>query len=370
VANEPISTTVHLVEKLRCNLCLEIFEFVPPEVANTKKYDESVLASIIMERCFLGVSMNRSSAFGPISVSKRSDLFANADEKLRPIFELLVDNVANVDQIIFDDTKAKIQPEVKGGSKTAWTSAFIGRGSIVYLIDRDHAGKNFEEIILPKRRNYLGPPIAVSDALPAYEPYKKKSVDIHCLTHARRRFKDSMEDDETFCNEMIDNIGIIYKNEDGAKNLDDFERMRLHQDRSGPIFNNIMEKLQETLDEDGKQKTFLPDSDLGKAIDYWLKDFNKLTEVVRTPGVPLDSNPVERGLKSPIRLRKQAPIFKTVEGAQRVGRMLSLIGTALNLDLNPFPYLIWALKGVDEGKAPYDLTPWAFKESLQMSRKH
>jgi hypothetical protein len=35
----PIGATVHEVERLRCNLCLEVFTAAPPNGVGTKKYD-------------------------------------------------------------------------------------------------------------------------------------------------------------------------------------------------------------------------------------------------------------------------------------------------------------------------------------------
>ena len=135
IANEPVSTTIHLTEKFRCNLCGETFEECSSDVKDSEKYDDSVLAHIIMHKCFFGVAHNRKDS-DTIAPSTQSELFAKADNPLSSIYDELVVTLANSDQISFDDTKLKIQPLEKGGPKTAWGSAFIGRDCVVYNFDR------------------------------------------------------------------------------------------------------------------------------------------------------------------------------------------------------------------------------------------
>lgn len=362
-ANEPITTTVHLTEKFRCNLCGKIFEDCPHDVASKEKYDESVLAHIIMHKCFYGVSQNRTATYGPLSASTLSELFAEADSLLKDVVEVLVKTLANGDQVSFDDTKIKIQPLEKGGVNTAWGSVFVGRDCIYYNFNRDHAGIVFEEI-LKKRVLYLDRPLVLTDALPAYGCYKKGCLDHHCLTHGRRRFKGAEEEDEEFCKEIIDLIGIIYEIDEEAKNLDDKNRQLLHFQKSVPILNMIMDIIQKSIEEE----RFMPNSEIAKALNYWDENFNKLSAFTRIPGVLLDTNHVERAVKAVIRIRKQAPIFKTVEGAIRTSRMLSLTETCLHIKEDPLAYLKWAIKGARERKAAIDLTPWVFKEYLERER--
>lgn len=308
-----------------------------------------------MHKCFYGVAHNRNDS-DTIASSTQSELFAQADDLLSPVFEEVVVALANGDQISFDDTKLKIQPLEKGGSKTAWGSAFIGRDCVVYSFDRYHAGINLKKI-LEKRSPLLAPLIGMSDALPSYEPYKKDLIDSHCLTHGRRRFKDAKDEDEEFSQKIIDLIAKVYEVDKRAKDLSDLARQQLHAKESAPAMNEIMDLVQEAIE----GKRFMPNSELGKATIYWDEHFNKLTNFIRIPGVTLDTNHVERGIKSPIRIRKQAPIFKTLSGAERTGRMLSLVETCLYNKINARSYLIWALKGRRKGQAAIELTPWMFK---------
>ena len=61
-----------------------------------------------------------------------------------------------------------------------------------------------------------------------------------------------------------------------------------------------------------------PNSGLGKAIRYMLRQWLPLTLVLGEPGAPIDNNLVERILKKGIIHRKNSLFYKTLNGA-RVG---------------------------------------------------
>lgn len=353
-----------------------------------------------MHKCFLGVSYGRSSSCGPISTSLRTELFAKADGMLRPIYDIIIQAIACSDEIAFDDTKSKIsryskrksekkkdkdknkedKKETKPPTTIGWASVFMTKDAIAYIIDRDHAGKNFQEI-LKFRPRFLAPPIALSDALPSYRNYKSHQssskdkfvnstnfincLSADCLTHARRRFIEAKEEDEVFCEKIISLIGRIYSNDDTTKKLklSPIQRMKYHQEHSRPAINKIMSAIQSALEEERYQPNF----EISKALNYWSEEFNKLTLFTRVPGVSLDTNFVERGVKAIIRIRKQAPVFKTINGAARTGRVLTLIETARMHGLNPARYIAWALEGIENKVNPHELTPWEFKIHIQKS---
>ena len=361
--------------------------------------------------------------------------------RLRPIYDIIIQAIACSDEVAFDDTKAKISwyskkvgmglegegsegnrdneenkvskvslnsisnKKLKPPSTTGWASVFVTKDAIAYIIDRDHAGKNFQEI-LKFRPRYLAPPIALSDALPSYRNYKNhenenksnenNNIEISgnfferiagsatssnspkekfanfinclsadCLTHARRRFVEAKEEDEVFCEKIISLIGKIYFNDDTIKKLklSPIERMKFHQKESRPVLNKIMNLIQSALEEE----LYQPNFEISKALNYWSEEFNKLTLFTRIPGVSLDTNFVERGVKAIIRIRKQAPIFKTINGAARTGRILTLIETARMQGLNPERYIAWAIKGIENKTNPHKLTPWEFLIHIQHS---
>jgi hypothetical protein len=69
--------------------------------------------------------------------------------------------------------------------------------------------------------------------------------------------------------------------------------LRLHQQESGPVMDELHRWLRQQLDE----RNVEPNSSLGAAISYMLKHWEKLTLFLRLPGAPLDNNICERALK-------------------------------------------------------------------------
>ena len=356
-ANPPIQTTVHLTEKFRCNLCEKIFEFLPEEIKNREKYDEKVLTQVIMNKCFCGTAFGRDAALGGMSASVRSELFREADDLLRGVFDILVEQLICDGVIAFDDTKIKIQPEKKGGKKSAWASCFITREVVIYIFDRFHAGIGLSTL-LEKRPEELGRMVLLSDALPSYQKYKEGHIDAHCLTHGRRRFVEAEEEDSEYCQLILGLIRKVYEVDSRGKELEDLERLKLHNLESRPIMEQLERETKKALD----GESFFPNSQLGKAVKYIAENHSKLGVFLEVPGVPLDTNHVERKIKSPIRIRKQAPIFKTEMGAARTGRMLSITETCLLNDIRPWDYLCWAIKRAREGTPALENTPFVFKQ--------
>src|SRR4030095_5381856 len=82
-----------------------------------------------------------------------------------------------------------------------------------------------------------------------------------------------------------------------------------------------------------------PTSGLGKAIQYMLRHWKRLTLFLREPRSPIDNNVVERALKKAILHRKNSLFYKTVHGAEVGDLYMSLIHTCELNGANPFDYL-------------------------------
>jgi hypothetical protein len=68
-----------------------------------------------------------------------------------------------------------------------------------------------------------------------------------------------------------------------AQGMSPEERLRFHQEHSGPV----MEKLHVWLDAQFDERRVEPNSGLGTAISYLLKYWDRLTLFLRQPGAPL-----------------------------------------------------------------------------------
>jgi hypothetical protein len=88
-----------------------------------------------------------------------------------------------------------------------------------------------------------------------------------------------------------------------------------------------MGDLQQWMRQQLDQKRVEPNSGLGQAFNYLLKQWGPLTLFLRQAGAPLDNNICERALKMAILHRKNSLGQKTQNGARLGDRFMSLIHT-------------------------------------------
>jgi len=113
VGQAPLAATVYELERLRCNLCGEIYEAEVPPSVGEKKYDESAGAMIGLLRYGSGVPWCRlerlEASLGiPLPASTQCEIVAEVAEVIRPAFEELIRQAAQGEVFYNDDTGMKI----------------------------------------------------------------------------------------------------------------------------------------------------------------------------------------------------------------------------------------------------------------------
>jgi transposase len=194
-----------------------------------------------------------------------------------------------------------------------------------------------------------------------------EGVDIlvaHCLAHGRRQVVEVAQNFPEQCRYVLERLGEVYRNdaETRDRGLTAQERLRFHQERSGPV----MEKLHWWLEAQFAERKVEPNSGLGKAITYLLRHWKALTTFLREAGAPLDNNIVERSLKRAVLHRKNALFYRTLNGAQVGDLFMSLIHTCQLCGANSFDYLAELQRHARQLAAnPAEWMPWNYRETLQ-----
>ena len=162
---------------------------------------------------------------------------------------------------------------------------------------------------LLKERKEESTAIFMSDALSRNLPKEVRLFWANCNVHARRNFWDYRNDFPRHVKYVLFLFGKLYKNERTCKDrgYSDEERMRYHQKHS----DKIMKKLRRWSLLQFCRGKVEPNGELGSALKYFLKHYEKLTLFLRIPGVPLDNSAVEALLKVPILNRKNSYFYKT-----------------------------------------------------------
>jgi len=370
----PIQATIWELEKLRCNLCGEIFTAEVPEEAGTEKYDESVGAMVPLLRYGSGMPLNRldqlqESLGCPLPASTQWEISEKSARRACPAYDELVRQAARGTIMYNDDTPMKIlellskeQDERKGIFTTGIVSVVGERKIVLFRTGRKHAGENMTDL-LNLRDQDLGPPIQMCDALSRNIPKEFVTILGNCLAHGRRNFVDVVNSFPEECRYVIETIALVYKNDETTKekNMTPQERLTYHQTESGPL----MEQLYHWMTDQMESRKVEPNSGLGKSISYMLKHWKPLTLFLRVEGAPLDNNLCERALKMAIRHRKNSLYYRTLHGAHVGDIFMSLIHTCKLQKINPFNYLVALQKHYRQvSRNPEQWLPWNYKAAL------
>jgi len=370
----PIHATVYQMQKLRCNLCGEIFKADAPARIGEEKYDAASGAMIALLKYGSGMPFNRlqqlqGSCGVPLPASTQWEIVEQVSDRIYPVYIELNRQAAQGDVIYNDDTTMKIlslmqhndeqdQSERKGMFTTGILSTTKGHKIALFYTGRKHAGENMAAL-LEQRQTDRSPPIQMCDALSRNMSEAFKTILANCLSHGRRKFVDVAVNFPDQCRYVLETLAAVYKNDKIAKvqNMTADQRLRFHQTKSGPLMEDLQAWLNEQLD----QKKVEPNSGLGQALFYMLRPWKPLTLFLRVPNAPLDNNICERALKKAILHRKNALFYKTEHGAHVGDLFMSLIHTCNLADVNPFDYLTVLQKHSSElSKHPENWLPWNY----------
>jgi transposase len=395
VGQAPIAATVYELERLRCNLCEEVFEAQAPEEVGEKKYEESAAAMIALLKYGSGMPWDRlerlEGSLGiPLPASTQCEIVQEVAEVIRPAFEELLRQAAQGEVFYNDDTSMKILALARASPRPAeeeeqsssprertglFTSGIVsrtrqGQRIALFFTGRNHAGENLARVFL-ERAQGLAPPIQMSDALSRNVPKMPEKLEVlwgNCNAHARRRFVQVTANFPQECQFVLESFRDVYgyEAEAQAQGLTPEERLRFHQEHSQPV----MDALHAWFEAQFRDKRVEPNSGLGEAITYCLKRWDRLTLFLREPGAPLDSNIVERALKKAILHRKNSLFYKTTHGAEVGDLFMSLIHTCELNDANPFDYLTELEIHAEElAKSPAAWMPWNYRQTFQPAER-
>jgi transposase len=392
IGQPPVAATIYELEKLRCNLCGEIFTAEPPAEARAKKYDASAVSMIGMMKYGLGFPFNRLDRLQedlqiPLPASTQWEIVSAAAPDLKPALDELIRQGAQGELVHNDDTKVRIlefmgeegkqkifdESEGQEGGEGSlpdrtglFTSGVVaisaGKRIALFFSGRKHAGENLLDVLRQRARE-LPPPIQMCDALSRNMPSELKTIVANCIAHGRRQFVDVNEQFPDECRYVLEAIEKVYGNDGVARkdSLSAEHRLVFHQTHSGPVMEELRDWLKRQIDE----RLVEPNSGLGTAINYLRKHWEKLTLFLRVAGAPLDNNICERALKKAILHRKNSLFYKTKNGAGVGDLYMSLIHTCELNRVNPVDYLTELQRHADDvAQAPGAWLPWNYRNQL------
>jgi transposase len=351
-----LSVDVHVQNIYGCRQCQEHGDGSSPVVVAAPKPNRaftgsiaspSLVASIIDEKYVMGTPLYRLeqqwARRGPaISRQNMSNWVIHAAQSwLEPIYEhmkaeLLKQNIAHADettvQVLHEDGK-------KSESKSymwLYRSGRYGPGIVLYEYQPSRAREHPREF-LQGFKGYL-----VTDGYAAYNGIPDVT-NAGCWSHARRGFDEALKaagkakkdskamEGLEFCNKLFSL----------EREFVDYEPEKRYEERllqSEPLLEAFLAWLHETKD------LSLPQSHLGKAIQYCLNQWEPLNTFLLDGRLEISNNLAERSIKPFVIGRKNFLFCNTPKGAKASAITYSLVESAKENGLKPYEYIEYLLQ--------------------------
>ena len=366
------------VDKLRCNLCgIIISAELPPEVGENK-YDESFIAMLALMKYFVAIPFYRQEHFQrllnfPLSDATQWYLIERLAGFCYAVFNELKRCAGNARLLHNDDTSLKILEvikQIKDGNAGARTGMYTtgiladydGHKIALFINGRQHSGENVGDL-LKYRDPEKEPIIQMSDALSANIPKGMQTILCNCLGHGFRKFDELTDFFGSECLDIVKKLSKVFEYDAQTHQMSHEDRLLYHQKWSKPVMDELKIYMTTLLDE----RRVEPNDELGKAIKYMQRHWDKLIRFLTVSGAPIDNNVAERMLKIAIRNRKASMFYKTSYGAGIGGMITSIIYTCDLVEENPLEYLI-ALQ-IHQARVtanPKQWLPWNYRDTIAL----
>lgn len=213
-----------------------------------------------------------------------------------------------------------------------------------------------------------------------YAGYNKTGAEysvtqLGCWAHARRKFIEAQKASSPAKSKQkkstkamkssgkadmaISLIAKLYAIEKAIKGATAEEKYSTRQQFAKPILEKIRIWLDKSL------TGTLPKGQLGKALAYLSKNWEKLTVYIEDGRLTIDNNPAENAIRPFVVGRKNWLFSATVPGAKSSANLYSLIETAKANGLEPYSYLKKVFTDLPKATSVEDieqLLPWNVKD--------
>ncbi len=175
-----------------------------------------------------------------------------------------------------------------------------------------------------------------TDAYEVYEAVVKKNpkiARIGCLAHARRYFYKALQESLGEAVWFIGKIRELYRIEYAARALDHTERHALRQVQAPPLWAVLQARAEEL------RPKLLPQSTMGKAVNYFLNEYKALEGYLRDGHFEIDNNLIENAIRPTAVGRRRWLFIGHPQAGWRSAVIYSLLLSCRRRGINPQSYL-------------------------------
>ncbi|MDB0573789.1 IS66 family transposase [Ralstonia solanacearum] len=334
---------------------------------------ESALAWCITSKYQDGLPLYRQAALlhrfgGDLSRSTLAASVVRVGQAVQPLINLLRDHLLDAEVVYGDETPVQVlkEPGRAAQSKSFLWAQMNGLGPPVRLFTYSPTRGTVQAATL-----YAGIRSGSALMTDGYAPYddianRYELVHLGCWAHARRYLIEAEEAlpkakrAEHPAAGFIERIGKLFAVEAQTNDMSAPQRQQVRAHRSRPVLAELEALLLQHL------HTVLPQSLFGKALHYLHRRWPKLTRYVENGAWPISNNPCENAIRPFVVGRRNWLFCDTVAGANASANLYSLVETAKANGVDPYRYLVAALKLLPKAQTADDyeaLLPWNIKPS-------
>jgi len=251
---------------------------------------------------------------------------------LEPLVERMWQKMLATGYLQVDETPVQVlDPEVRGKTSRGYLWFYAVPGGDVLL--------NFDSSrgLEPVRQRLAGFSGAIqTDAYEVYESLSRRQPGIRrigCMAHARRYMYKALQESFTDAAWFIAQMRLLYRIEDEIRGLSPDQRFARRQQDAPAIWNRLKSKA-ELL-----RPALLPKSTLGKAVGYFLNDYDALTGYLLDGRFEIDNNLIENSIRPTAVGRKRWLFIGHPDAGWRSAVIYSVLVSCRRRGINPHDYL-------------------------------
>jgi transposase len=339
----------------------------PAGVLDHSRADVSFLAGLLVDKFAYHLPLYRQHlrlTDSGITVSRPwlTQLVQQGIGLLLPIDAAQLDSIRSGRVIAMDETPIKAGHAGPGKMKAAYFWPVYGElDEVCFPFFESRRHEHVQQVLGLQRADGA---VLLTDGYAAYTAYAQKLGLTHaqCWVHCRRAFFEAQGVEPEPVQQALTMIGALYDIEEDIRQrqLSGPGKQAHRMKYSKPIVDQFFAWVDQQL----RSQAFLPSSPLTKALAYARERRNALEVFLSDPGVPMDTNHLERSLR-PIPMGKKNWMFCWTEaGAKNVGVIQGLIVTCRLHGIDPYTYLVDVLQRVQThpAKRVQELTPRLWKQ--------
>jgi len=275
---------------------------------------------------------------------------------LRPIYDAMWKAMFGGGYLQIDETPVKVlDPDVQGKAARGflWFYAVPG-GDVILEFDRSRG-------MAPVRKRLQGFVGTIqTDAYEVYQSLERKEADIQriaCLAHIRRYFLKAAKENLPAAIWFITQIRLLYRIENGIRDLMPQQRYERRLQEAPPILKTMRARAEEL------KPLLLPQSTLGKAVNYFINEYEALLGYLRDGRYEIDNNLIENSIRPTAVGRRRWLFIGHPEAGWRSAVIYSILVSLRRRGINPLEYLTDVFGRLPRAKtsAIHDLMPVNWK---------